>query len=294
MASAMADDGDLRGMAERLGGERALGTAMEAIRRVCSTRLATRLGLAAPDGTIVLDGRTVLYRQEGRVWGRIGPAVGIGAASGFIVALPQGNSPRIARAGLRDPDIQVRPFASIGLTEATPAVLEFEGWSPTRSGHDDANVDHIIDEAQASEVRAFSSATLALTGAALKTTVEYAAGRAHAGEVLFDRQAVRHALADLHGEQRMAEAAVAQAWRSSGREGARRDVEQGLLALLIESCAQRVVDGCLQFFGGSGYMTENWVGRAYCDVQALYLVFGERDHHLQAVAEAVRREVIDA
>jgi acyl-CoA dehydrogenase len=91
------------------------------------------------------------------------------------------------------------------------------------------------------------------------------------GKLLSDFQNTRHRLAEMQTDYRLASAFVEECI-AAHLDGA-LDVESASIAKLAASEAQgRVVDGCLQLFGGYGYMTEYPIARAFVDarVQRIY------------------------
>lgn len=106
---------------------------------------------------------------------------------------------------------------------------------------------------------------------ALADTVSYVRERRMFGKRLSDFQNTRHRLAEMQTDYRLASAFVEQCI-AAHLDGS-LDVESASIAKLAASEAQgRVVDGCLQLFGGYGYMTEYPIARAFVDarVQRIY------------------------
>ena len=106
---------------------------------------------------------------------------------------------------------------------------------------------------------------------ALADAVNYVKERRLFGKLLSDFQNTRHRLAEMQTDYRLASAFVEECI-AAHLDGA-LDVESASIAKLAASEAQgRVVDGCLQLFGGYGYMTEYPIARAFVDarVQRIY------------------------
>lgn len=113
-------------------------------------------------------------------------------------------------------------------------------------------------------------AAAAMEGA-LEATLTQVREREVFGRPLQDLQTVRHRLAELATETTVARALVDRCVHAL-LDG-RLDTVTASMAKLWASEAQgRVVDACLQLFGGYGYMTETLVARLYTDarVQRLY------------------------
>jgi alkylation response protein AidB-like acyl-CoA dehydrogenase len=96
-----------------------------------------------------------------------------------------------------------------------------------------------------------------------------AAGLHAAERKLIDHQVVRHRLAELTAQVRIAHALVHELWRDGVDMATVREV-----AAFVADQTGRVVDGCLSVFGGLGYMADHWISRAYRDTRSLSLVLG--------------------
>mgnify|MGYP000476913050 FL=1 len=105
----------------------------------------------------------------------------------------------------------------------------------------------------------------------LESTIEYVKERKAFGKAISDFQNTRFKLAEMATDIRINKAFVEECtYRHSRRE---LDVTSVSMAKLASTEMQgRVVDGCLQLFGGYGYMTEYPISRAFVDarVQRIY------------------------
>lgn len=106
---------------------------------------------------------------------------------------------------------------------------------------------------------------------ALALTVEYVKERKAFGKAIADFQNTRFKLAEMQTDMRVNKAFVNEC--VDRFEAGELDVTSVSMAKLSATEMQgRVVDGCLQLFGGYGYMTEYPISRAYVDarVQRIY------------------------
>ncbi|RZT87133.1 alkylation response protein AidB-like acyl-CoA dehydrogenase [Pseudonocardia sediminis] len=110
-------------------------------------------------------------------------------------------------------------------------------------------------------VRAVSSAE-----AALRWTVEYCADRDMYGGTLADMQNTRFVLAQLHADT-MAQREFVDRAMSLHVAGELDALDAAAVKLTTTQLQGRVMDECLQLFGGWGYMTEYPIARAYVDAR---------------------------
>ncbi len=100
----------------------------------------------------------------------------------------------------------------------------------------------------------------------LEDTIEYARGRTTFGRPLTEHQVIAHRLADAATELEAARALLySTAWRVMHDEYPVTEI-----SMTKKYCAQvqnRLVDACLQVFGGAGYLAETPVSRAFRDAR---------------------------
>ena len=112
---------------------------------------------------------------------------------------------------------------------------------------------------------------VACTRGALDWTLAYVQERKAFGNPISALQNTRFSLADMYSDFRASQALVNECIALYDR--GELDAPTGSLAKLNATEMQgRVIDGCLQLFGGYGYMTEYPISRAYLDarVQRIY------------------------
>ncbi|MGK2908254.1 MAG: acyl-CoA dehydrogenase family protein [Sphingobium sp.] len=109
--------------------------------------------------------------------------------------------------------------------------------------------------------------------AAIQWTVDYTAERKMFGQMLSDFQNTQFVLAELSAE--VMAARVFTDWCIKRfMEGELTGVEAAKVKLVVTNLHVKVVDQCLQFFGGYGYMTEYPIARAYIDARIVRIAGG--------------------
>jgi acyl-CoA dehydrogenase len=107
---------------------------------------------------------------------------------------------------------------------------------------------------------------IASSEAALEWTVEYATQREMFGQTLADFQNTQFKLAEMKAELTMQRVFVDRCLEL--HLGGELDSVDAAMAKLVSAELQgRVMDQCLQFFGGWGYMTEYPIARAFVDAR---------------------------
>ena len=106
---------------------------------------------------------------------------------------------------------------------------------------------------------------------ALEQTIKYINEREAFGKTLSDLQVVRHKIAEMATEVRLNRAFINECIVKL-QSNKLTTAEASMAKLAATEAQGRVVDGCLQLFGGYGYMEEYPISRAYTDarVQRIY------------------------
>jgi citronellyl-CoA dehydrogenase len=134
----------------------------------------------------------------------------------------------------------------------------------------------VYQMAQFQEERLFlSSSILTSMRNCIRETVAYISQRKAFGQFLIDNQYIQYRLAELKTE---VEACRAMVRRATDDLVAGRDVTlmASMAKLKTARVAREVTDGCLQFWGGQGFMWDNPVARLYRDLR-LYSIGGGAD-----------------
>lgn len=135
------------------------------------------------------------------------------------------------------------------------------------------------------------AAVMAVSGAemALEWTLQYLQEREAFGRKIGKFQAIRHKIADVATEIEMAKQFVYHTcWLYTQGEVVVK--ECSMAKLYTAEMQKRVVDTCLQFFGGYGYMEDYPISRAYRDVRVGTIAGGSSE----IMREIIAKMVIDA
>jgi citronellyl-CoA dehydrogenase len=100
----------------------------------------------------------------------------------------------------------------------------------------------------------------------IEETIEYTRNRVAFGKPILDNQVVHFKLAELASEIELLRSAV---YRACGEYISGKDVTKlaSMIKLKSGRLSREVADGCLQYWGGMGFMNETRVSRAYRDVR---------------------------
>lgn len=124
--------------------------------------------------------------------------------------------------------------------------------------------------------------------AAIEWTVEYTRNRSAFGGTIADFQNTQFVLAQLATETTAAR--IFTDWCIERfRDGTLSAVEAAKVKLLVTDLHCKVVDQCLQFFGGYGYMTEYPIARAYIDARVTRIAGGAAEVMKQIIGRDLYR-----
>ena len=129
---------------------------------------------------------------------------------------------------------------------------------------------------------------LAASEAALRWTVDYVQERKLFGQSLGDMQNTQFVLAQLCAEVSQGRIMVDWGIRRF-LDGKLSAVDASKIKLLATELNGRVVDQCLQFFGGYGYMTEYPISQAYVDARISRIAGGANEVMRQIIARDLFR-----
>lgn len=130
-------------------------------------------------------------------------------------------------------------------------------------------------------IRAVSSSE-----AAIAWTLEYAAERKMFGGTLADFQNTRFVLAELHAEV-LAQRVFVDRCIELHFNGALDAIDAAAVKLTTTELQGRVMDRCLQFFGGWGYMWEYPIARAFADARMARIGGGAAEVMKQIIGNAI-------
>jgi alkylation response protein AidB-like acyl-CoA dehydrogenase len=115
--------------------------------------------------------------------------------------------------------------------------------------------------------------SICVAEAAIQWTVDYTAERKAFGHTIADFQNTQFVLAELSAETLSARAFTDWCIKRF-LAGELTPVEAAKVKLVVTNLHVKVVDQCLQFFGGYGYMTEYPIARAYIDARIVRIAGG--------------------
>jgi acyl-CoA dehydrogenase len=121
---------------------------------------------------------------------------------------------------------------------------------------------------------------------AVELAVEHARSRTAFGQRIADYQAVQHLIVDSATELSAARALTYQVV-GDATVGALRPHQSSMAKLFASEAAGRIVDRCLQVFGGTGYMEESPISRLYRDVRVMRLSGGTSEIQRNIIAQAL-------
>ena len=169
--------------------------------------------------------------------------------------------------------VKGKQLNKIGLHSADTSEIFFEDVNvPAKQilGEIDHGFIILMEELPRERVTLAAGALGAMQGA-LDLTIKYINEREAFGKPLSNLQVIRHKIAEMATEVRLNRAFINECLVKL--ETNKLTTAEGSMAKLAATEAQgRVVDGCLQLFGGYGYMEEYPISRAYADarIQRIY------------------------
>jgi acyl-CoA dehydrogenase len=131
---------------------------------------------------------------------------------------------------------------------------------------------------------------VASSEAALQWTIEYVAGRDMFGQKLGDFQNTRFELAALHAEV-LGQRVFVDRCIELHLKGEFDPVDAAAAKLVTTELQGRVMDRCLQFFGGWGYMWEYPITRAYADARMCRIGGGTAEVMKQIIGNSLLPKV---
>jgi len=127
---------------------------------------------------------------------------------------------------------------------------------------------------------------VAVAEAALQWTIDYVCERRAFGKAIADYQNTQFKIAEMHSEILAQRVFVDHCIRLH-TEGKLDAVDAAKAKLLGTELQGRVVDTCVQFFGGYGYMWEYPIARAYADARVTRITGGASEIMKQIIARSL-------
>jgi acyl-CoA dehydrogenase len=182
-----------------------------------------------------------------------------------------------------------RNLEKIGLHAADTSELFFTEMRVPKSamlGQPDRGFVVLMSELQRERLSLGFIAVSAAEGT-LALTIDYVKERKAFGKPLGDLQNTRFRLAEMQMDVRLHRAFVNECLASYEKG----ELDVGSVSMVKLGCTEmqgRVADGCLQMFGGYGYMAEYPVSRAYTDARAQRIYGGTSE----IMKELISREIL--
>ncbi len=179
-----------------------------------------------------------------------------------------------------------RKLDKLGLRCSDTAQLFFDDVRvPARNLIGEENMGFTYQMRQFQEERLFVAAR-ALRGMemAIEDTIDYTGQRKVFGGTILDNQVVYHKMAEMQSEL---EAARALLYRTTEQYVAGEDVTKlaSMTKFMMGSLANKIPSACLQYWGGQGFMSENWISRAYRDLRLTGIGGGANEIMLEIIAK---------
>ena len=179
-----------------------------------------------------------------------------------------------------------RKLDKLGLRCSDTAQLFFDDVRvPARNLIGEENKGFTYQMRQFQEERLFVAAR-ALRGMemAIEDTIEYTGQRKVFGGTILDNQVVYHKMAEMQSEL---EAARALLYRTTEQYVGGEDVTKlaSMTKFMMGSLANKIPSACLQYWGGQGFMSENWISRAYRDLRLTGIGGGANEIMLEIIAK---------
>ena len=127
---------------------------------------------------------------------------------------------------------------------------------------------------------------VASSEAALQWTIDYVSQRKMFGQTLGDFQNTRFKLAELHAEV-LGQRVFVDRCIELHLKGEFDPVDAAAVKLVTTELQGRVMDECLQFFGGWGYMWEYPIARAFADARMCRVGGGAAEVMRQIIGNAL-------
>lgn len=179
-----------------------------------------------------------------------------------------------------------RKLDKLGLRCSDTAQLFFDDVRvPARNLVGEENMGFTYQMRQFQEERLFVAAR-ALRGMemAIEDTIEYTGQRKVFGGTILDNQVVYHKMAAMQSEL---EAARALLYRTTEQYVDGEDVTKlaSMTKFMMGNLANKIPSACLQYWGGQGFMSENWISRAYRDLRLTGIGGGANEIMLEIIAK---------
>lgn len=190
---------------------------------------------------------------------------------------------------LKSPGVSVsRKLDKLVLRASDTAELFFDDVRvPASNRIGDENMGFIYQMEQFQEERMFVAARgMRSMELAIEQTINYTRQRQVFGSPVLSNQVVYHKLAEMQTE---IEALRSLLYRATGQYVQGQDITQlaSMAKYYAGRLAMKIPSECLQYWGGQGVMTENWISRAYRDLRQTAIGGGANEIMLEVVAKTM-------
>ena len=145
----------------------------------------------------------------------------------------------------------------------------------------------------AEERLSIAVSAMSLVEAAIGWTIEYTQDRKAFGQTISDFQNTRFKIAELHAEA-LAKRVFVDRCIALHLNKELTAVDAAAAKMLCTELQCRVVDECLQFFGGYGYMWEYPIARAYADARIRKIAGGTSEVMREIIGRELFKKRADA
>ncbi|MDM9558468.1 acyl-CoA dehydrogenase family protein [Bordetella petrii] len=190
---------------------------------------------------------------------------------------------------LKSPGVSVsRKLDKLVLRASDTAELFFDDVRvPVSNRIGDENMGFIYQMEQFQEERMFVAARgMRSMELAIEQTIDYTRQRQVFGTPVLSNQVVYHKLAEMQTE---IEALRSLLYRATEQYVQGQDITQlaSMAKYYAGRLAMKIPSECLQYWGGQGVMTENWISRAYRDLRQTAIGGGANEIMLEVVAKTM-------
>ncbi|HVN87394.1 MAG TPA: acyl-CoA dehydrogenase family protein, partial [Candidatus Binatia bacterium] len=130
-------------------------------------------------------------------------------------------------------------------------------------------------------------AAVAAAQLALDFTIERLRNRMAFGQPIISLQAIRHRLSELAAQLEACRHFV-YAIAERFRDGHIEAKEICMIKLHVYETVQHIVEQCIQYHGGHGFLEENWIARLYRDIRLLTIGAGSSELMKDLIAGYLR------
>lgn len=187
---------------------------------------------------------------------------------------------------LNAPGVTRHKLRKLGMASSDTAQLFFEDVRvPVRNRVGEEGLGFIYQMKQFQEERLFAAARgPRVMTEAINETIDYTRNRKAFGKSILDNQVVHYRLAELMTE---VEALRALTWTAVEKYVNGEDVTMlaTMAKLKVGRLQREVMDSCLQFWGGQGYMWESIITRRYRDFRLTSIGGGADEVMLQVISK---------